>query len=57
MIKYCDTAGNVTGYAGAIYNEDDGTTTTLYFDAALQPIAAAPAGLPCPEKDIELKTL
>ena len=55
LIRYCDADGNTTGFA-TVYlpdESDPSSATPLFFDADLQPTAAAPAGEVCTDKQCQ----
>ena len=54
LVQYVDNTGAVTGYAAIILDENTNTTSTQYFDAALNP-SGPPAGAPAPELEYEYK--
>lgn len=47
LIQYCDESGSITGFATLTLNEETNELVPYYFDAAMQPTAEAPTGVPC----------
>ncbi len=55
LTTYC-LDNNITGYVAAVYDEESGDVSFLYFDAAFNPTTVTPEGEPCSTKpDYEYK--
>lgn len=48
LVPWCDAEGAIVGFSAVVIDEETSLPTTYYFDAAMQPVAEAPAGEPCP---------